>query len=71
MSDRVRRKDFVIEVTTATMSGQPTPLGRHEPSRMTISLPRVRFLDEEAKDTPTPENTAPRLRRSVDRSRSP
>ena len=56
MSDRPRHQDIGIEITTVTMS-----------NKMTISLPRVRFLDEKAKDTPTPENTAPRPRRSVDR----
>jgi hypothetical protein len=46
MDDRLRQKDFGIEVTTVTISGQPTALGKHEPPKMTITLPRVRFLDD-------------------------
>jgi hypothetical protein len=52
MSDHPRRRDLVIEVTTVTMSGQPTALGKHDPTKMTISLPRVRFLDDNGPEKP-------------------
>ena len=52
VADRLRQKDFGIEVTKVIISGQPTALGKHDPSKMTISLPRVRFLDDIDHDKP-------------------
>ena len=67
MSDRLRHKDFVIEVTTVIKSGQPTALGKHDPIKMKISLPRVRFLDDIGQDKPSIEPFETKVERGGDK----